>query len=120
MKQKIQVLTPDIEILTVSNSAQRCLLGYWMDCVFRFVDSESDIEDLSKDDLVKLVVEKEDLLKVQEESIKEMKDKVLRTYAEMENLMDRTKRNAESAKKFAIQVFTSFLANPFLACFASK
>ncbi|VVB16070.1 unnamed protein product [Arabis nemorensis] len=72
-------------------------------------DSESDVEDLSRDDLVKLVVEKEDLLKVQQESLKEMQDKVLRSYAEMENVMDRTKRNAESAKKFAIQNFATSL-----------
>ncbi|CAN8248302.1 unnamed protein product [Cochlearia groenlandica] len=72
-------------------------------------DSEIDFEDLSREDLVKLVVEKEDLLSVQKEDIKEMKDKVLRTYAEMENLMDRTKRNAENAKKFAIQNFATSL-----------
>ncbi|XP_024012567.1 grpE protein homolog 1, mitochondrial isoform X2 [Eutrema salsugineum] len=72
-------------------------------------DSETDFEDLSREDLVKLVAEKEDLVKVQQEDIKEMKDKVLRTYAEMENLMDRTKRNAENAKKFAIQNFATSL-----------
>ncbi|CAN8252899.1 unnamed protein product [Cochlearia groenlandica] len=72
-------------------------------------DSEIDFEDLSREDLVKLVAEKEDLLNVQKEDIKEMKDKVLRTYAEMENLMDRTKRNAENAKKFAIQSFATSL-----------
>ncbi|CAH2069890.1 unnamed protein product [Thlaspi arvense] len=70
---------------------------------------ETDFEDLSRDDLVKLVAEKEDLVKVQQEDIKEMQDKVLRTYAEMENLMDRTKRNAENAKKFAIQNFATSL-----------
>ncbi|CAA7021136.1 unnamed protein product [Microthlaspi erraticum] len=71
--------------------------------------TETDFEDLSRDDLVKLVAEKEDLLTAQQEDIKEMKDKVLRTYAEMENLMDRTKRNAENAKKFAIQNFATSL-----------
>lgn len=54
---------------------------------------------------MKLVVEKEDLVNVQKEEVKEMQDKVLRTYAEMENLMARTKRNAENDKKFAIQVY---------------
>jgi len=59
---------------------------------------------MSKDDLVKLVAEKEELLSVKEEEIKQMKDKVLRTYAEMENVMDRTRRDAENTKKYAIQV----------------
>ncbi|KAL1209639.1 GrpE-like protein [Cardamine amara subsp. amara] len=73
------------------------------------LDSETDFEDLSRDDLVKLVSEKEDLLKVQQEDVKEMKDKFLRSYAEMQNLMERTKRNAENAKKFAIQNFATSL-----------
>lgn len=70
-----------------------------------FSDSDSDSEaDLSMDDLVKLVVEKEELLKSKHKEIEKMQDKVLRTYAEMENVMDRTRREAENAKKFAIQV----------------
>lgn len=69
---------------------------------------------MSRDDLVKLVGEKEELLKVQQEDIKEMKDKFLRTYAEQQNLMDRTKRNAENAKKFAVQVYFSALRILFL------
>lgn len=56
------------------------------------------------DDLVKLVAEKEELLKVKHKEIEEMKDKVLRSYAEMENVMGRTRREAENAKKYAIQV----------------
>lgn len=67
-------------------------------------DSESDDDELSKDDLVKLVAEKEELLSEKEEEIKKMKDKVLRTYAEMENVMDRTRRDAENTKKYAVQV----------------
>ena len=69
-------------------------------------DSESgdDGEEMSKDDLMKLVAEKEELLSVKEEEIKKMKDKVLRTYAEMENVMDRTRRDAENTKKYALQV----------------
>ncbi|CAN6894841.1 unnamed protein product [Brassica oleracea] len=75
-------------------------------------DSESDGDDdeeMSKDDLVKLVAEKEELLSVKEEEIKLMKDKVLRTYAEMENVMDRTRRDAENTKKYAIQNFAKSL-----------
>ncbi|KAG7546149.1 GrpE nucleotide exchange factor [Arabidopsis suecica] len=72
-------------------------------------DSESDDDELSKDDLVKLVAEKEELLSEKEEEIKKMKDKVLRTYAEMENVMDRTRREAENTKKYAVQNFAKSL-----------
>ncbi|GAV85870.1 GrpE domain-containing protein [Cephalotus follicularis] len=71
-------------------------------------DSEGE-SDLSMDDMVKLLNEKEELLKVKHEEIKKMKDKVLRTYAEMENVMNRTKREAENSKKFAIQNFAKGL-----------
>ncbi|EOA17009.1 hypothetical protein CARUB_v10005244mg [Capsella rubella] len=71
-------------------------------------DSESD-DELSVDDLVKLVAEKEELLSQKEEEIKKMKDKVLRTYAEMENVMDRTRRDAENTKKYAVQNFAKSL-----------
>ncbi|XP_057460802.1 grpE protein homolog 2, mitochondrial-like isoform X2 [Actinidia eriantha] len=71
---------------------------------------ESDSEDeLSMEDLVKLVAEKEELLKVKHKEIETMQDKVLRTYAEMENVMDRTRREAENSKKFAIQSFAKTL-----------
>ncbi|XP_010443140.1 PREDICTED: uncharacterized protein LOC104726067 isoform X2 [Camelina sativa] len=75
----------------------------------RVTDSETDFESLSRDDLVKLVGEKEHLLKVQREDMMEMKDGFLRSYAELQNLMDRTKRNAESSKKFAVQNFATSL-----------
>ncbi|KAK7305171.1 hypothetical protein VNO77_43071 [Canavalia gladiata] len=73
---------------------------------------ESDVEsecDLSRDDLIKLVAEKEELLKLKHKEIEKMQDKVLRTYAEMENIMDRTRREAENSKKFAIQNFAKSL-----------
>ncbi|XP_016648814.1 PREDICTED: protein GrpE-like isoform X3 [Prunus mume] len=73
---------------------------------------ESDSEgegDLGFDDLVKLVAEKEELLKQKHEEIKSMQDKVLRSYAEMENVMDRTRREAENSKKFAVQNFAKSL-----------
>lgn len=67
--------------------------------------SDSDAEaDLSIDDLVKLVAEKEELLKLKHKEIEKMQDKVLRSCAEVENVIDRTKREAENSKKFAIQV----------------
>ncbi|CAL5075107.1 unnamed protein product [Urochloa decumbens] len=65
--------------------------------------------DLSKDDLVKLVNEKEGLLKSKDDEIKDMKDKVLRSYAEMENIMARTKRESENSKKYAVQNFSKSL-----------
>ncbi|KAL9316685.1 hypothetical protein ACSQ67_017686 [Phaseolus vulgaris] len=75
-------------------------------------DSDSDSEsecDLSKDDLIKLVAEKEALLKLKHKEIEQMQDKVLRTYAEMENIMERTRREADNSKKFAIQNFAKSL-----------
>ncbi|AET00594.2 co-chaperone GrpE family protein [Medicago truncatula] len=75
-----------------------------------FSDSDSDSEsDLSRDDLIKLVAEKEELLKLKKKEIEKMQDKVLRTYAEMENVMDRTRREAENSRKFAIQNFAKSL-----------
>ncbi|KAB2032976.1 hypothetical protein ES319_D05G416300v1 [Gossypium barbadense] len=71
-------------------------------------DSESD-GDLSMADLVKLVEEKEELLKTKQTEIEQMKDKVVRTLAEMENVMARTRREAENSKKFAIQNFVKGL-----------
>ncbi|CAN6471972.1 unnamed protein product [Victoria cruziana] len=69
-------------------------------------DAESD---LSVDGLVKLVAEKEELLNSKMKEIEKLKDKVLRSYAETENVIDRTKREAESSKKFAIQNFAKSL-----------
>ncbi|KAJ6826947.1 uncharacterized protein M6B38_369830 [Iris pallida] len=71
---------------------------------------DADVEpDLSFDDLAKLVAEKDELLKLKQKELEKMQDKVLRTYAEMENVMDRTKREAENSKKFAIQNFAKNL-----------
>ncbi|KAK6132870.1 hypothetical protein DH2020_033401 [Rehmannia glutinosa] len=75
-----------------------------------FSDSDSDSEsDLSRDDLVKLVAEKEQLLATKQEELENMKDKVLRSFAEMENVKERTRRESENAKKFAIQNFAKSL-----------
>ncbi|GMH05768.1 hypothetical protein Nepgr_007608 [Nepenthes gracilis] len=72
-------------------------------------DSETDLDDLSKVGLMKLVMEKEETLKMKQREIAAMQDKVLRSYAEMENVMDRTRREAENSKKFAIQGFAKSL-----------
>lgn len=80
--------------------------------------SDSDAEgELSMDELVKLVAEKEELLKLKHKEIEKMQDKVLRSYAEMENVIDRTKREAENSKKYAIQVFRQSPNRPHLFCF---
>lgn len=71
-------------------------------------DTETEL-DLSVDDLVKLVAEKEELLKSKHKEIEKMQDKVLRSYAEMENVLERTRREAENSKKFAIQNFAKNL-----------
>ncbi|OVA20038.1 GrpE nucleotide exchange factor [Macleaya cordata] len=76
----------------------------------RIAFSDSDAEDdLSMDDLVKLVAEKEELLKAKHKEIEKMQDKILRSYADMENVMDRTRREAENSKKFAIWNFAKSL-----------
>ncbi|KAK8527182.1 hypothetical protein V6N13_085038 [Hibiscus sabdariffa] len=71
-------------------------------------DSESD-GDSSMADMVKLVEEKDGLLETKQKEIEELKDKVVRTLAEMENVMARTRREAESSKKFAVQNFAKGL-----------
>lgn len=72
-------------------------------------DSEGDLDDLSRDDLVKLVSEKEQVLEQKEKEFSEWKDKFLRSYAEMENVMERARRDAENSKKFAVQSFAKSL-----------
>eukprot|EP01018_Ginkgo_biloba_P035455 Gb_18502 [translate_table: standard] len=77
-------------------------------------DSESELysgeeDELSTEDLIKLVQEKEELLKEKQKEIEKMQEKVLRSYAEVENVMDRARREAENSKKFAIQNFAKSL-----------
>jgi len=74
-----------------------------------FSDSDSEDLDLSKEDLVKLLLEKDESLKLKDQEVKDMKDKVLRSYAEMENVLARTKRESENTKKYAIQNFSKSL-----------
>lgn len=70
--------------------------------------------------MVRLVEKKEELVKVKHKEVETMKDKVVRTYAEMENVMDRTRREADNSKKFAIQViqpgFLSVVGHLHLWC----
>ncbi|GJT26815.1 GrpE protein homolog 2, mitochondrial-like protein [Tanacetum coccineum] len=54
-------------------------------------------------EIVKTIPMTEELLKAKQEEIADMKDKVLGTYGETENIMPRTKREVDNSKKFAIQ-----------------
>ncbi|KAL5220241.1 hypothetical protein ABZP36_024954 [Zizania latifolia] len=74
-----------------------------------FSDSDTEGLDLSKEDMIKLVLEKEELLKSKDDEIKDMKDRVLRSYAEVENVIARTKRESENTKKYAVQGFSKGL-----------
>lgn len=51
----------------------------------------------------------EDLLKKKDEEIRDAKDKLLRTLADMQNLRDRVARDSENSKKYAIQKFSKDL-----------
>ncbi|KAK8589140.1 hypothetical protein V6N13_088009 [Hibiscus sabdariffa] len=73
------------------------------------VTDQAKESDLSMADMVKLVEEKEGLLEAKQKEIEQMKDKVVRTLAEMENVMARTRREAENSKKFAVQNFAKGL-----------
>lgn len=69
-------------------------------------DAESDAEREEKtsegdDEIVKLRGELEE----KEAKVAELTDRILRSMAEMENLRERTRRQAEDAKKFAVQGF---------------
>ncbi|KAJ3678369.1 hypothetical protein LUZ60_002172 [Juncus effusus] len=71
-------------------------------------DSDKEME-LSNEELIKLVTEKEELLEQANKEVEKMKDMVLRSYAERENVIERTRREAENSKKFAIQSFAKSL-----------
>lgn len=76
----------------------------------KFSDSDSDSEnDLSRDDLVKLLAKKEELLNKKNKEVEIMQEKGLRSFAEIDNVIERTKREAENSKKFAIQSFAKSL-----------
>lgn len=72
----------------------------------KFSDSDSDSENnLSRDELVTLLAKKKELLKKKHREMEIMQEKFLMSYAENNNIIERTKREAENSKKFAIQVF---------------
>ncbi|XP_024360126.1 grpE protein homolog 2, mitochondrial [Physcomitrium patens] len=65
--------------------------------------------DIKADDLARMVAERDALLQEKDKTIKELQDKVLRGYAEVENVMARARREAESTRKFALQGFAKGL-----------
>ncbi|KAL9255568.1 11S globulin seed storage protein 2-like protein [Drosera capensis] len=71
--------------------------------------SAAQIEETADEKAAELDDESEEALKIRQKEIVAMQDKVLRTYAEMENVMDRAKREADNSKKFAIQGFAKSL-----------
>ncbi|XP_058218783.1 grpE protein homolog 2, mitochondrial-like isoform X1 [Rhododendron vialii] len=73
-----------------------------------FSDSDSE-SDLSMEDLLKVLAEKEELLKGKDKAIEMMQEKVLLADAEMANVMLRTRREAANSQKFAIQSFAKSL-----------
>ncbi|KAL7590430.1 hypothetical protein Lser_V15G39209 [Lactuca serriola] len=76
----------------------------------KFSDSDSDSENnLSRDELVTLLAKKKELLKKKHREMEIMQEKFLMSYAENNNIIERTKREAENSKKFAIQSFAKSL-----------
>ncbi|KAK9267937.1 hypothetical protein L1049_010374 [Liquidambar formosana] len=61
--------------------------------------------DLSIDDLVKLLAEKDNLLKLALKKLEEMREIYKSREAEWQELMERTRREAEKEKEYAIQDF---------------
>jgi molecular chaperone GrpE len=73
----------------------------------------------SEAEFLALLGEREALLEEKEKTIEDLKDKVIRSYAEVQNILDRGRREAESSRKYAVQVvyFSSFFLS---ACTDSK
>ncbi|KAL3679430.1 hypothetical protein R1sor_022386 [Riccia sorocarpa] len=72
-------------------------------------ESKGGEEEVDKDDLVGLLAEKLALIEEKEKEVKELKDKLLWSLAEMENVRERAKREADSTRKYAIQNFAKGL-----------
>lgn len=70
------------------------------------VDTPSDEKGSN---LVELLAERDAQLQERDKVIEELQDKVLRSYAEVENVRDRARREAESTRKFALQGFAKGL-----------
>ncbi len=69
----------------------------------------------SEAELLALLGEREALLEEKEKTIEDLKDKVIRSYAEVQNILDRGRREAENSRKYAVQVvyFSSFFLSGY-------
>ena len=67
-------------------------------------EQEEQVEVESEEPVVEL-----DPLEVAQNEVAELKDKLLRQHAEMENLRKRTQREVADARKFAVEKFTTSL-----------
>jgi len=72
-------------------------------------DEKGVAEEVSKAELMELLGERETLLQEKDKIIEELREKVLRSYAEIENVMARARREAENTRKFALQGFAKGL-----------
>jgi len=66
-------------------------------------------EDAKENDVEEEVEEEVDPLVVAEKEVADLKDKLLRQHAEMENLRKRTTREVADARKFAVEKFATAL-----------
>lgn len=66
-------------------------------------------DDVNKEDVIHILGEKLALLEEKNKEVKELKDKLLWSLAEMENVRARAQRDADSTRKFAIQGFAKAL-----------
>lgn len=69
-------------------------------------DEKAEIESL-----IASLAEKEVEIEEKKAEVEKLKDGLLRSYAEMENLRERTRREVDSSKKFAVQVGKMLLNN---------
>jgi len=63
----------------------------------------------SEAELLALLGEREALLEEKDKTIEDLKDKVMRSYAEVQNILDRGRREAENSRKYAVQNFAKGL-----------
>lgn len=66
---------------------------------------ETEVSEQNVEDVAEEAIEEIDPLLAAEQEIAELKDKMLRQHAEMENLRKRTQREVVDARKFAVEKF---------------
>ncbi|GBG68630.1 hypothetical protein CBR_g3171 [Chara braunii] len=65
--------------------------------------------ELKKEELIALLMDQEKVVAEKDDMIGSLKDTVLRSYADMENLRERTRREVDSVRRFAVQDFAKAL-----------